>query len=155
VDQNVLNKCVQDIFRVTAYAFKGSTPNGNGYFIGYGTDAISPSRGGRGGAKGLIVVTNDATSYTSAQLNVLAGAPLPPNSTTTGLTYPAFPYNNFTNSNNNAIGTLISQVHELGHSLFRITSGLSPFLPETESDPDYYGHALEDCVKRYHGFRRN
>ena len=154
VDTQVLGDCVQQRFDVTLYAFKGSTPGGRGgvgYFIGYGQDARS-----RAGQSGLVVVTNDAATYTSAQLNerwaAAHGRSVPRGTTVGGLTDPRdplYPYNNFTANNLTPMGTIVSQVHELGHSLYRIISGLSPFVEE----PQDMGRALQNCVRGTGGFQ--
>ena len=144
VDTKVLGNCLQQLFNVELYAFKGSTPGGSGYFIGYGRDSRQHSQGGRDGASGIIVVTNDAATYNAAQISQRAGT------AAVGYTPPGDPYNNFTNNNNNSIGTLQTQVHELGHSLFAITSGLSSLVPDRVER----GTSLEDCVRNNGGFRR-
>lgn len=124
--------------------FKESRPGGQGYFIGLGKDA-------RRGATtpGPIVLTNDAATYTSAELNARYG-PAPSNGTILGVTPYTNPYNSFTNNNNNPIGTLRTQVHELGHQLFRILTGVSSWVPE----PEELGTKLDDCVLQRGGYRR-
>jgi RHS repeat-associated protein len=138
VDQKALDDCTKQLFGVSLAAFKGSVPGGNGYFIGIGPDGRS-----RGGATGPIVVTNDASTYTAAQIAQIAGQP-----NAIGFTDPRNPYQNYGNNNNNGIGTLINQVHELGHSLNSITTGVSPLVPE----PVEEGKRLEDCVRQHGGF---
>src|SRR4029077_7623686 len=95
----------------------------------------------RGGQTVPTVVTNDASTYETAGVGELCGVPSAFGCTPTGN-----PYNNFTNNNNNPFGTVSTQVHELGHSLFQIQAG-SAFIPEPNGE---IGQALEDCVTRYH-----
>jgi RHS repeat-associated protein len=138
----VLNDCLRSLnIPVTIYSFKESTPGGNGYAVGIGSDFYS-----RSGQSVPIVVANDASTYNAAQLGNFAGKPY-----VFGLTKPdrGGPYRNFTNNNNNSFGTLITQVHELGHSLFTITAG-SSFISEPNGE---IGKALEDCVRQRHGIR--
>ncbi len=138
VSQSVLANCVKTLFGVTLLAFKQSVPGGEGYFIGQGTDFLS-----RGGDNVPITVVNDAASYNAVGVGQLCGV-----SFAYGCTLPGNPYLNYTNNNNNGIGTAITQVHELGHSLFEITAG-SPAIPEPNGEA---GQLLQDCVKNHHGF---
>ena len=139
VDSDVLDECTRSLFTVTTAAFKASKPRQNGYFIGIGRDDF----GGRG-SNVPIVVSNNATRYDAAQIAQISGVP-----NAVGFTDRRFPYENYTNNNNNLIGTLRTQVHELGHSLFTIGAG-SSWIPE----PRDMGKALEDCVLSGGGFRR-
>ncbi len=138
INRQVLSDCTLAQFNVSLAALKESTPGGSGYFIGIGPDARS-----NGGKVGPIVVTNDAATYTAAEIAAISGEP-----NAVGYTDPRNPYQNFGNNNNNSIGTLLNQVHELGHSLNSITTGVSPLVPE----PLEEGQILEDCVRRGHGF---
>jgi len=143
VNLKVLNDCLASLgITVNIAAFEASAPGGTGYAIGIGTDLFSFK-----GPNVPIVVTNDAATYNAAQLGPICGGL----SAAHGCTLPGNPYNNFTNNNNNATGTLLTQVHELGHSLFKINSG-SNLIPEPTGEA---GKALEDCVKSHHGIQRN
>jgi RHS repeat-associated protein len=144
VNLGVLNDCLQSLgIPVKVVAFKPSTPGGTGYAIGIGPDTFA-----RGGQIVPIVVSNDASTYTAAQLGPLSHSP---SGWAYGWTPPVHqlgsPYRNFTNNNNNAYGTVITQVHELGHSLWDIFAG-SPLVPEPQGEA---GKALEDCVKNNKG----
>ncbi len=142
VNLKVLNDCLASLgINVNVVAFNPSDPGGTGYAIGIGTDLLSSK-----GDNVPIVVTNDAATYNAAQLGPLCGV-----SAAYGCTLPLNPYNNFTNNNNNAFGTVTTQVHELGHSLFKIASG-SNLIPEPNGEA---GQALEDCVKQQNGIQRN
>jgi RHS repeat-associated protein len=142
VNLKVLNDCLASLgINANVVAFKPSVSGGNGYAIAIGTDLFS-SRG----QNVPIVVTNDSSSYNAAQVGALCGLPA-----AFGCTLPGNPYNNFTNNNNKAFGTVVTQVHELGHSLFKITAG-SNLIPEPNGE---VGNALEDCVKQNHGIQRN
>jgi RHS repeat-associated protein len=142
VSLKVLNDCLASLgIDASVAAFKTSIPGGNGYAIAIGTDRFSSK-----GPNVPIVVTNDAASFNAAQLGGICGVP-----TALGCTLPGDPYNNYTNNNNNPFGTASTQVHELGHSLFKITSG-SNLIPEPNGE---VGKALEDCVNKKHGIQKN
>jgi len=140
VDLDVINDCLQQMnIPVKIVAMKPSTPGANGYVIGIGRDFFS-----RGGSTVPIVVTNDASTYNAAQIGPMGGR-----SWAYGFTDPRTPYNNFTNNNNNAFGTLITQLHELAHSLFTITTGSA-----LVQEPAEQGFELENCVRGNHGIAR-
>jgi len=140
VNLKVLNKCLSDLkIPVTISKFTPSTPGGFGSATGMGTDLFSFK-----GANSTITVKNDAATYNAVQVGALCGL-----SAALGCTDPSSPYTNFTNNNNSPYGTVATQVHELGHSLYDITTG-EYFLPE----PKDMGQALEDCVKKNHGIQK-
>ncbi|HVS89751.1 MAG TPA: RHS repeat-associated core domain-containing protein [Candidatus Acidoferrum sp.] len=140
VDQKVLTDCLQSIFTVQLADFQESKPGRKGYFTGFGPDLRTNH-----GNTGPIVVVNDAARYNAAQIAAIARNPR-----AIGFTDPLRPYENYGNNNNTLMGTLVNQVHELGHSLFSITQTLSPLVPE----PQEMGSALENCVRQHHGFAR-
>ena len=142
VDRKALADCISTLFPgVTLADFEESTPGVKGSFTGFGPDLRTNH-----GNTGPIVVVNDAATYNAAQIAAIAGKP-----NAIGFTDPRRPYENYGNNNNNLIGTIVNQVHELGHSLFSITQTLSPLVPE----PQEMGSALENCVRQHHGFVRH
>jgi len=141
VDRKVLADCISSIFSGVSLAdLEETSPGGKGSFTGFGPDFKT-----RHGDVVPIVVINDAQSYSAAQIAQIAGNPR-----AIGYTDSRFPYQNYGNNNNNAMGTLVNQIHELGHSLFYITQVSSPLVPE----PREMGAALEDCVRQHKGFVR-
>jgi RHS repeat-associated protein len=143
INLKVLNDCLARLnIHVTITAFEVSTPGGSGSATGTGVDLFSGHN-----VLAPITVTNDAFTYNADGIRQLcngAATELVVGCTT------ANPYLNYTNNNNTPFGTLTTQVHELGHSLFKITSG-SNFIPEPNGD---IGKALEDCVKTNHGISK-
>ena len=139
IDEKVLADCIKQLFpKVQFAALKDASPGGSGYFIGMGPDLRS-----RGMGVGPVIVSFNASSYTYAQISQMEGTQA------FGFTDPRFPYKTYGNNNNNAVGTLLTQVHELGHALFDITQVSSPLVPE----PYEMGNALEDCVKNHRGIK--
>jgi RHS repeat-associated protein len=154
VDQDILKNCVERLFGVTMTSFTPSQRGTHGTFTGFGPDSIRNN-----GNNARITVTNDRTSYTSADLNsqyAATGGRLPRGGTLAGLTWPPnhpnrpardnSPYINYTANNLSPMLTLQNQIHELGHSLRMITSGR--FQEAWEA-----GNALVDCVRNGGGFR--
>lgn len=148
----VLDGCVQELFGVSLQSFTASRRGQNGQFVGYGPDSLQNR-----GNNATIQVSNDRTSFTSAQLNTASRRRLAPGTTIAGLTFQAgdpnrlvptdnSPYINYTANNLGPMLTLENQVHELGHSLREITTG-SPH----ESVEN--GSRLRNCVKSRGGFR--
>src|SRR6266576_4850994 len=127
---------------VTITSFTPSTPGGFGEFKGVGPDAFSHA-----GRVVPITVTNDAASYNATQIAGLCGDPRAVGCTAPGT--PGYPSTNYTNNNNNVFGTVATQIHELGHSLWTITAG-SGFIPQSNSDA---GRTLENCVTTRHGIK--
>jgi hypothetical protein len=126
---------------VTIKTFVPSTPGGIGSATGVGLDLFSFR-----GPNSTITVTNDAQTYNAAQIGPLCGL----NGPALGCETSTNPYLNYTNNNNSAFGTVVTQIHELGHSLYDITTGvgLNPDSADT-------GKSLEDCVKKNHGVQPN
>ena len=147
VDEGALAECVKDLFGVTLAGFRESRPGGIGYFLGIGNVS-----GDKTQVPVPIVVSNDAAKYTSAQLTVVSDTKLLPGEFLKGWTPPTLPqaYDNFTANNLGPMETIITQVHELGHSLHIITSG-SNVIPHRGGEA---GKALQDCVRSKRGFRR-
>jgi uncharacterized protein RhaS with RHS repeats len=139
VDLNVLGDCVKDLFGVTLAHFQQSPPGGVGHSVAIGADRWS-----RQGASVPIVVSHDARTYSFAQISEMQGVQA------YGYTERGFPYQTFGNNNNNAIGTTLTQIHELGHALWTITQG-SWFIPEPGAEA---GNALVDCVRDRGGIQK-
>jgi hypothetical protein len=139
VNLKVLNDCLSKMnIHTSINSFTPSTPGGYGKASGKGEDWFS----GHGNTV-PITVTNDANTYNFAQISDKAGVPA------FGFTDPFHPYTNYTNNNNNAYGTVDTQVWELGNSLWRIQAG-SPFIPWPSVEP---GKTLENCVRNHNGIQ--
>jgi len=153
VDLQALATCIEQLFGVELRSFAESQRGQNGVFVGYGPDSI-----GNGGNNATIQVSNDRTTFTSAQLNTASRRTLAPGATVAGLTFSAgdpnrlvandaSPYINYTANNLGPMLTLQNQIHELGHSLRQITTGSPAEAVEN-------GKNLVDCVRNLGGFGR-
>lgn len=144
VNLKILNKCLSKMgIKTTINSFTPSTPGGYGKASGTGEDAFSG-----GGYVVPITVTNDAHTYNAAQVGQKCNLPA-----AFGCTLSASPYTNYTNNNNNAYGTVSTQVWELGNSLWVIQAGSSLIpVPTGKDEP---GRVLENCVKGGHGIQAN
>lgn len=93
-----------------------------------------------------ITVTNDAHTYSAAQISKRVGN----GELDVGMTDPFHPYTNYTNNNNHAFGTVDTQVWELGNALWRIQAG-DAYIPWPAPEP---GSVLENCVRKHSGIQR-
>lgn len=127
--------------KTTINSFTPSTPGGYGKASGRGEDAFSG-----GGYIVPITVTNDAHTYSAAQISKRVGN----GELDVGMTDPFHPYTNYTNNNNHAFGTVDTQVWELGNALWRIQAG-DAYIPWPAPEP---GSVLENCVRKHSGIQR-
>ncbi len=159
VDEKVLNRCTQDYFGVSLDNFKPSVSGGIGEFTGTGPSYLSVNPNGAGN-NDTFTIRNNATTYSNSYLKfkqneTLSALGLPPDHRPiVGLAPRSTPYVNYTgNDLKDPMEVLRTQIHELGHSLDRITqigyddSGKQP------GKDDLGGRILEDCVTRRGGFR--
>jgi RHS repeat-associated protein len=142
VNLKVLNDCLSQMgIHTKINSFTVSTPGGYGSATGVGEDTFS----GHGDTV-PITVTNDAHTYNAVQVGQLCHEP-----SAYGCTLSKQPYTNYTNNNNNAFGTVDTQVWELANSLWVIQAGSSLIpVPTGDKEP---GKVLENCVKANHGIQ--
>jgi RHS repeat-associated protein len=142
VNLKVLNDCLSKMgIKTIIDSLTPSTPGGYGKASGKGEDAFSG-----GGYTVPITVANDAHTYNAAQIGAIANSP---SGYAFGFTDPFHPYTNYTNNNNNAYGTVVTQAWELGNSLWRIQAG-SGFVPWPSVEP---GKTLDNCVRTHNGIQ--
>jgi RHS repeat-associated protein len=157
VDKDVLNGCTQDYFGVTLKNFKPSGRKNPGSFTGTGPSQLPSNR--FPGNDQTFTVTN-STSY---PINILkdkhdefSRASGEPPSTTDiwGLTMSSAPLLNYTGYNvPTPMDILVTQVHELGHSLDIITGIGYDDADKHGGQKDLAGMTLENCVRSRGGFK--
>ena len=154
VDPKVLGNCIKDLYGVTLTSFTPSSGTALGVFVGFGPDR------GSGGNNAPITIKNDATRYNMNEMKKIEnafraaqGLPLlGPNDEVWGMTIDDATHNHYTNYTasdlTNALDTLKSQVHELGHSLALVT-GIEG---NAHSNGWEQGAKLEKCMNQNHGW---
>jgi YD repeat-containing protein len=155
VDQKVLNSCTEDYFGVTLNTFDESRVGHAGSFTGTGPSYLPNNPNGSGGTA-TFKITN-SLDYSNAQLtaynNNLKTPGEPTSGPIIGLTIRGAPLKNYTGTDNGPMQMLMTQVHELGHSLDAITQ-IGYDIPENHSGKkDLGGKILEDCVRKRGGFK--
>jgi RHS repeat-associated protein len=133
-----LKSCLAALYNVrspTTLTFTPSSPGSNGYF--YGVNA------GVG-----VAIENDVGSYTSKSLKQ-AFDPLHLHGDFVGITRPFSPNVNYTASDLSPVEMLMTQIHELGHSLDIITSQ-NPFGSSEAS-----AYTFQNCVLETLGLFEN
>ena len=143
-----MNDCTELLFGVTLASFTPSNSGSNGSFTGYGPDQIY-----NGGNNANITVTNDVSTYSSAQNLAIVNAsriahgvaPYPARTFIYGRTSSTAPYANSTSNDvKNTVEIVKTQIHELGNSLRYITPAANNDNANVP-DPDA-GNRLENCV---------
>jgi hypothetical protein len=156
VDQKVLNSCTEDYFGVTLKRFDESRRGHNGSFTGMGPSYLPGNPNGEGGTA-TYTMTN-SVDYSNKELKKMAtewfgGAAPEPGKIIVGFELPGYPLRNYTGSDNSPMQMIMTQVHELGHSLDEITQIGYDRLGKHPGRPDLGGRILEDCVRKRGGFR--
>ncbi|HWN11913.1 MAG TPA: PKD domain-containing protein [Pyrinomonadaceae bacterium] len=159
VDEKVLNGCTEDYFGVSLISFKSSVSGGVGEYTGTGPSYLGVNPNGAGN-NDTFTIRNDAATYSRAELTnydnqfrKLAGKP-PHSNPILGLTQPRAPLKNYTgNDIKDPMRVLMTQIHELGHSLDTITSVGYDDPGKHSGTEDLGGQILADCVRQRGGFR--
>lgn len=146
VNQSVLSECIRALFGVKTISFAPSAPGRSGTFTGNGILFIT-------GQSGHIGVLNNVTATNTQDLRNLSDtvrrqngvAPLPADRVVLGYTPPWNPHMNYSARNQSAQSLVVTQVHELGHSLQLLLKG--PFVGDMAKQ-------LENCVRQNGGFTR-
>lgn len=142
-----MDYCTRTLYGVKAIDFIGSEKGKGGSFKGNGPLWEN------GGYDKDFTVRNNVTAFTKAEAKTWVNAyykdnnigPIPPNYDVYGFTPPFEPRLNYTASDLGAMDMLVTQVHELGHSLNNLINLKYP--------ADLGGQKLEDCVKQKGGFK--
>lgn len=150
----MLAGCVQDYFGWQLLDFKPSTRGDLGSFRGKGPSYHSSNP--NPGNQQELTITNNAASYTKSYLKYKAvelGSPIQPKYDVYGLSVGS----NLTNWTGNDVPTgmdiLMTQVHELGHTLDALTQIGYDDEKKHPDRPDLGGKILENCVKSRGGFK--
>ncbi|HXM47489.1 MAG TPA: hypothetical protein VN956_06435 [Pyrinomonadaceae bacterium] len=156
VDRNVLDSCTQDYFGWKLEAFDESRAGHSGSFKGTGPSYLPNNPNGYGGTA-TYTITN-SVRYSNDQLRAIDNRRKIPGEPNTGrilgLTDPGAPLTNYTGYDSpSAIEMLITQVHELGHSLDAITQIGYDFPEKHGGKTDLGGEILENCVRDRGGFK--
>jgi hypothetical protein len=156
VDQQVLNSCTEDYFGVTLKSFDESRRGQNGRFTGTGPSYLPGNPNGEGGTA-TYTITN-SVDYSNKELQKMAtewfgGRPPEPGKKLVGFELPGYPLRNYTGSDNGPMQMIMTQVHELGHSLDEITQIGYDNINRHPGRPDLGGQILEDCVRKRGGFK--
>jgi hypothetical protein len=153
----VLNGCTDDYFGVTLNpnGFTPSASGGVGSFTGTGPSYLPTNPHGAGNNDTFMVKNNSSTydtkylTFLDNQFRAAMGRPPnPPGVTVVGTTNRFAPLTNYTSRNLGPMQTLVTQVHELGHSLDAITGIGYDFKKD-----DLAGRILENCVRSRGGFK--
>jgi RHS repeat-associated protein len=147
VDQDILNECTQSLYGVTTKEFMESRKGKGGSFKGNGPLWEN------GGNNADFTVNNNSTAMNTAELTEFSNRrnrdrgmdPLPPGQVAIGNTPRFSPNQSYTASDLGPMEMIVTQVHELGHSLNDLVGLKYP--------GDTGGQKLEDCVKNKGGFK--
>jgi RHS repeat-associated protein len=147
VDQDILNECTQTLYGVTTKEFTESRKGKGGSFKGNGPLWEN------GGNNADFTVNNNSTAMNTAELTEFSNRrnrdrgmdPLPPGQVAIGNTPRFSPNQSYTASDLGPMEMIVTQVHELGHSLNDLVGLKYP--------GDTGGQKLEDCVKNKGGFK--